>query len=99
MFRKSMSKHKSSLAKKRKKWFFVLGGVVIFFVLVGLFIGNGSKQTILLNTLSVVNATTKLLPIDRDTKDAIATSNAISHYILKEDGVTRTYLLLLQNNY
>jgi hypothetical protein len=74
-------------------------GAVVFGIFVWVFVGSGSKQTVLLNTLSVVHATTKLLPIDRDTKDVIETANAISHYVLQEDGVTRTYLLLLQNNY
>jgi len=85
---------------KHKKWIsgivagVAIGGLALFFLWDGM-----SKQSLVLNTLSVASATSRLLPIDRDTKDLIEVADAVSHEVLKGDGVTRRYLLLLQNNY
>jgi len=81
--------------------------IIIFFVFLTVssaciggyyFFSHTKKTTIARQVLSVVEKTAQLLPIQPDTKKAIETANALAQEILQEDGVVRTYLILLQNN-
>ncbi len=60
---------------------------------------SGGKQEFALQSLSVVTKVSKLLPLEEDTKKELEAVDKLSQAILAKDGVTRTYLLMLQNNY
>ncbi|QQS61612.1 MAG: DUF4012 domain-containing protein [Candidatus Moraniibacteriota bacterium] len=94
-------KNKSFLHFKNKKNFSLF--LVIVFVVVGgiiIFSFKGvQKTTVLLNAVTLADATMKFLPINQDTKDLIGGANAIAHSVLKGDSVKRRYLILLQNQY
>jgi hypothetical protein len=82
--------------------------VVIFIVILfvaggGLFVGkrwfgNTDKTGLLKSGASIVNKVAQLLPINKDAKLEIDTANKVFQGITKQDGVTRRYLVLLQNN-
>ncbi len=84
----------------RKRFFVALflililvgGGVLTYFV-------KGHKQEFALGSLSLVTKVSKLLPLEADTKKEIEAVNQLAETLLKKDGVQRTYLVLLQNNY
>ncbi len=59
----------------------------------------GGKQEFALQSLSVVTKVSKLLPLEEDTKKELEAVDKLTQAVLKKDGVTRTYLLMLQNNY
>lgn len=59
----------------------------------------GGKQEFALKSLSVVTKVSKLLPLEDDTKKEIEAVEKLSQAVLAKDGVTRTYLVMLQNNY
>lgn len=82
--------------------------LIVLFIAVTLIIGGGvwfwlkspgGKQEFALQSLSVVTKVSKLLPLEPDTKKELEAVDTLSKAILTKDGVTRTYLLLLQNNY
>jgi len=77
----------------------IVAGAFVLCSILFIWLAGSGQQSILLGTLSAVNATAKLLPIHRDTKDVIETANAISHSVLAKDDISRRYLILLQNNY
>lgn len=60
---------------------------------------SGGKQEFALKSLAVVTKVSKLLPLEEDTKKELEAVEKLSQSVLKKDGVTRTYLVMLQNNY
>lgn len=60
---------------------------------------NGGKQEFALKSLSIVTKVSKLLPLEEDTKKEIEAVEKLSKAVFAKDGVTRTYLVMLQNNY
>lgn len=74
----------------------VLGSLLAGFLV---FKGTGDKKEFALSSLSVINKVAKLLPLEGDTKKELEAVEKLSEAVLKKDGVTRTYLLMLQNNY
>lgn len=68
------------------------GGALAFFA-------KDHKQEFALGGLSVVSKVSKFLPLEADTKKELAAVNQLAEALLKKDGVQRTYLVLLQNNY
>lgn len=78
---------------------------VIFLVIVGASgwtwwkIAHTEKRALAVQTFAVLEKAAQLLPIERDTKEAISAANDLAQEILREDGVEHTYLILLQNNY
>jgi hypothetical protein len=57
-----------------------------------------NRTQIALRTVDIFRDVTKLLPIEEDKKVQIDTIAAVADYVLQKDGVTRRYLLMLQNN-
>ena len=57
------------------------------------------KQTIALDSLSIFQKVSKLLPLENDTKAEIDAVNKLADAIAKKDDITRTYMIMLQNNY
>lgn len=57
------------------------------------------KKEIALGSLSVFEKVSKLLPIEADTQKEIEAANALASALSKQDGVVRTYMFMLQNNY
>lgn len=72
----------------------IIGGGVFWY-----FKQPGGKQEFALQSLSVVTKVSKLLPLEEDTKKELEAVQKLSEAVLKKDGVTRTYLVMLQNNY
>ncbi len=72
----------------------VLGGGLWFWLK-----NSGGTKEFALQSLSVVTKVSKLLPLEADTKKELEAVDTLSKAILAKDGVTRTYLLMLQNNY
>lgn len=73
---------------------FAIGGGAFWY-----FNQPGGKQEFALQSLAVVTKVSKLLPLEEDTKKELAAVEKLSQAVLKKDGITRTYLLMLQNNY
>ncbi len=86
---------------KRKN---ILWGVVLAVIFAGfLFFQFGgidriNKKAVIVNSLNAFERVVRLLPINEDTKKEIETVNRLVEEFTKKDGVTRTYMLLLQNN-
>lgn len=70
----------------------VSGGALAFFA-------KDHKQEFALGGLSVVSKVSKFLPLEADTKKELEAVKQLADALLKKDGVQRTYLVLLQNNY
>lgn len=85
--------------KKRVAFFFVLSAVSVGLIYFAYHVLTTSKQKLLMESLNVVNGAVQLLPLQSDTKKAIYTADELAKAITKTDGVTRTYLVMLQNNY
>lgn len=85
--------------KRRSAFFFVLGAAGIgIAVLTGYFVVT-DKKTLVLDSMNMMNSVAKLLPIEADTKKAIQAADTIAEKMLCKDDMTRTYLVMLQNNY
>lgn len=69
-----------------------IGAFFIFFV-------KDHKQDFALGSLHALTKVSKFLPLAEDTKKEIDVVNQLADAVLRKDGVTRTYLVLLQNNY
>ncbi len=85
--------------KKRIIGFFVLG---LCITAVGFFVWHlvtTDKRTLMVESLNLANAAAKLLPIESDTKKAVNVANELAQALTKKDNITRTYLVMLQNNY
>ncbi len=61
--------------------------------------GKSHKQTIALGGLSLFEKVSKLLPIEADTKAEIEAVNTLADKLTQKDDVTRTFMVMLQNNY
>ena len=61
--------------------------------------GKSHKQTLALNSLSLFEKVSKLLPIEADTKAEIEAVNSLANTLSQKDDITRTYMVMLQNNY
>lgn len=89
----------------RNKRLIVLLSVI--FVLIGssyavfqLIKRNSSLQkNLALSGLSIIEKVSRLLPIESDTKKEIEVANSLANALTKTDGITRSYLILLQNNF
>ena len=80
----------------------VIGAVVIAVVAGGFFLfsfGKTHKQDIALGGLSLFQKVSKLLPIEADTKAEIEAVNTLATKLSQKDGITRVYMIMLQNNY
>ena len=87
---------------------FLTRGRVIALVFLALLIAFGSysffyakehKAQFAAGSLNLFQKVSKLLPLSPDTKKEIETANALVQELAKQDDVTRTYFVLLQNNY
>lgn len=85
--------------KKRIALFFILGAFVIGTSSLLWHLMTTDKQTLLVESLNLVNVATQLLPVEMDTKKAINVANELAKMTTKKDGVTRSYMVMLQNNY
>lgn len=85
--------------KKRIALFFVLGVLAIGIAFFVYHLLTTSKEKLLVESLSVVSSAIQLLPLEADTKKAIHTADELAKAVTQADGVTRTYLVMLQNNY
>lgn len=87
-----------SLSKKKR---FIFGGIFLLILsLIGVFFyAKNNKTEFAAGTLGLFQKVSKLLPISPDTKKEIAVVDTLVSELTKKDGVTRTYLVMLQNNY
>ncbi|MFC1645070.1 DUF4012 domain-containing protein [Patescibacteria group bacterium] len=89
------------LESKKSK---VILGIVVFILLalVGtgyyLFSKRGSNMSIVSSSLAIIEEAVRFLPIEADAKKEINTINKLAQEIVKQDGIERRYLVLLQNN-
>jgi hypothetical protein len=76
---------------------------IVAVILVGaiatLFYAKSHKETFVAQTFSVFEKVSQLLPIASDTKKEIEAIDTLVSGMTRTDGVTRSYLILLQNNY
>ncbi|NTW89779.1 MAG: DUF4012 domain-containing protein [Candidatus Moranbacteria bacterium] len=87
--------------------FFTRGRVIAMIAAVLVVIGGfflysfakSHKQEFAVGGLALFAKVTKLLPIEADTKKEIETVNSLVSTFTKTDGVTHTFLVMLQNNY
>lgn len=93
---------------KKRKWGMSTKKIIVLSVfgvfVVGLLVLAGyvlttDKKTIAVQSLGIVNSVAKLLPIEADTKKAINAADQLAQALTQKDGVTRTYMIMLQNNY
>ena len=61
--------------------------------------GKTHKQLIALNSLSLFQKVSALLPIEADTKAEIEAVNTLADKLSQKDDVNRTFMVMLQNNY
>lgn len=59
---------------------------------------NQNKKTVLFETLNIVNKFSSLLPIPADEKKELDVINQFVQNFTKKDGVTRSFMIMLQNN-
>lgn len=87
-------------AKKiyQKKSFLISAGIVLILIVVGYYIKNNSKE-FAISSLNVFQKVTAILPLSPDTKKEVEVINDLVTKYSAKDDVTRTFLLLLQNNY
>lgn len=85
--------------KKRVVVFFIFGLGVLGVSFFAWHFATTDKKTIAVESLNIVSAAMKLLPIEADTKKAIAMADTLAQAVMQKDGVTRTYMIMLQNNY
>lgn len=91
----------ASLTRRR-----VIVALVLIAILAGGFLlyrfvltNKSFQKSAALSGLSVLTKVSKLLPIEADTKKEIEVANQLAEAIAKTDGVTRSYLVLLQNSF
>jgi len=87
----------SFFTRKRIIWgitlFVILGGSVSFFLY-----ARTHKTEVLINSLNIFQKVTSLLPLNPDTKKEIEVINKLVDTFTRKDGVTHTFLILLQNS-
>lgn len=76
----------------------IIGTIIIGGILAVLF-AKTHTETFAAATLSVLEKVSQLLPIAPDTKKEIEVIDTLVSAVTKSDGITRSYLILLQNNY
>lgn len=86
------------MTKKSKIILGVLAGLLLLTSTAFYFFRDVDKKQILINSLSMVDKITQLLPVEQDTKDEIQAIDKLVQHFTKKDGVERRYLVLLQNN-
>ena len=83
-----------------KKW--IISLILMVVILVGGFFivsyAKDNKVSIAVNSLSVLNKISQLLPIEADTKKEINVVNSLAEALTKNDNVEKSFLLMLQNN-
>lgn len=82
----------------QKKPFWIAVAIIVILVVIGYFIKNNSKE-FAISSLNVFQKVTKILPLSPDTKKEVEVVNDLVTKYTAKDDVTRTFLLLLQNNY
>lgn len=88
-----------SIFSKKK---IIIGSLIAALLLGGFYFSSFAKthkQSIALKSLSVFEKVSKLLPLENDTKAEIEAANKLADAITKKDDITRTYMIMLQNNY
>ena len=77
-------------------------GAFVLFLTVGLFylfnFAMANKKLIALNSLATINKFSNFLPIPDDEKKELDVINTLAQNFSKKDGVTRTFMIMLQNN-
>lgn len=79
----------------------ILIGIALVLLAGGVYLFNFSKinkKNIAIKSLAVINKFSGLLPIPDDEKKELDVINKLVEYFTKKDGVTRTFLVMLQNN-
>jgi hypothetical protein len=82
-----------------KRFFIVLFLIIVLSGGALAFFAKDHKQEFALGSLSVVSKVSKFLPLEADTKKELEAVKHLADVLLSKDGVQRTYLVLLQNNY
>ncbi|MFZ2976094.1 MAG: DUF4012 domain-containing protein [Candidatus Moraniibacteriota bacterium] len=79
----------------------ILIGIALVLLAGGVYLFNFSKinkRDLAIKSLAVINKFSGLLPIPDDEKKELDVINKLVEYFTKKDGVTRTFMLMLQNN-
>ncbi|MDZ4384907.1 MAG: DUF4012 domain-containing protein [Candidatus Moranbacteria bacterium] len=104
--RRGLSGGRIAGGKSGFKGFFSKKNIVImawvaFFILGGFFaysFVNKNKQLLVIEALNVASKISGLLPMAADEKKELEVVNQLVQNITKKDGVTRNFLVMLQNN-
>lgn len=82
------------------KRFFIALLIIIVLALGGVaYFAKDHKQEFALGGLSIVTKVSKFLPLEADTKLEIEAADKLAEALFKKDGVQRTYMVMLQNNF
>jgi hypothetical protein len=75
--------------------------IVVLLILIGsgFFYAKNNKTEFAGGALGIFKKVSQFLPIEADTKKEIAVIDTLVSELTKKDGVTRTYMVMLQNNY
>ncbi|MFA6159623.1 MAG: DUF4012 domain-containing protein [Parcubacteria group bacterium] len=79
----------------------ILIGIALVLLAGGVYLFNFSKinkRDLAIKSLAVITKFSGLLPIPDDEKKELDVINKLVEYFTKKDGVTRTFMLMLQNN-
>ncbi len=88
----------SPLSKQKKIAFGSL--ILLVLALLGVFFyAKNHKTEFAAGTLGLFQKVSQLLPLSPDTKKEIEVIDKLVSELTKKDGVTRTYMVMLQNNY
>jgi hypothetical protein len=87
-----------SLSKQKKV---AIGLIFLFILALGavFFYAKNNTTEFAAGTLNLFQKVSKLLPLSPDTKKEIEVVDILVSELTKKDGVTRTYMLMLQNNH
>lgn len=64
----------------------------------GFFYAKDNKKMLAIKSITTLGKVSKLLPVSQDEQKEIEVIGQLTDALMKNDGVTRSYLLLLQNN-
>jgi hypothetical protein len=84
---------------RRQKILFVLIPLLVIGLGAGFFYAKNNKTEFAAGGLSLFQKVSQFLPLSTDTKKEIAVVDKLVSELTKKDGVTRTYMVMLQNNY
>ncbi len=79
----------------------ILIGIALVLLAGGVYLFNFSKinkKDLAIKSLAVITKFSGLLPIPDDEKKELDVMNKLVEYFTKKDGVTRTFMIMLQNN-